>query len=363
MSRAGDPMLISETHPATCIQLVGLEPSAASAVLRILEGAGYWNVLTLPHPERIDLAADLTSGVALVDVGPGSDLGTDDVHALTAARGPDVRVVAVTSSHSVELRARAVAAGASAVLTLPAETSEVLRTLGVMVEVHRAHKELRFLKALSPTGDDRDASTARDHAEVTLLARLATLVERTSSELGRHSRRVAKLADDTAAAMGLDEESGVAVRRAARAHDLGKLAVPRALLDTTAKLGRADIEVLRTHAMLGANMLKGGDGPVLRLAHDVALSHHEWWDGSGYPQGLAGEGIPLAARIVSVVDAFDAMTNDRTYRQALTPTLAVGELEKWSGTQFDPSVVAAFLGVLESDLALRGCGARARKRP
>src|SRR5690606_32648461 len=155
-----------------------------------------------------------------------------------------------------------------------------------------------------------------------------------------------------AAAMDLPWSSRSALQAAARAHDLGKLVIPRSVINATGKLGYGDIAVMRSHARIGANMLTGAEGRLVCLAREVAASHHEWWDGGGYPRGLKGEEIPLEVRVVSVADAYDAMTNQRTYREALTRGEARKELDRGAGTQFDPEVVAAFSRVLDEEVVV-----------
>src|SRR5690606_33916998 len=149
-----------------------------------------------------------------------------------------------------------------------------------------------------------------------------------------------------AAAMGFSESFATDVRYAARVHDVGKLVIPRSVMEAPGKLGNTELAIMRTHAMVGATLLRGG-GRLLRLAHDVAATHHEWWDGSGYPAGSSGDAIPIEARIVAVADAFDAMTFDRSYRAASPAANALKELRRCAGTQFAPDVVAAFQTMLE----------------
>lgn len=116
--------------------------------------------------------------------------------------------------------------------------------------------------------------------------------------------------------------------------------------------------MVRSHATMGANLLAGDDGPLLQLAQAVAEAHHEWWDGGGYPRGAAGKDVPVAARIVSVVDAFDAMTNDRVYRRARSRDEAAEELAGCAGAQFDPDAVRALLRVLRQGVGQAAAPAR-----
>jgi diguanylate cyclase (GGDEF)-like protein len=167
-------------------------------------------------------------------------------------------------------------------------------------------------------------------------ASLAKAVDARDTYTGSHSARVAELGAWIAARMGLDAEQVKLTRLAGSLHDLGKLAVPEEILRKPGPLTPSERLMLERHSQIGFRMLESlGVDPVA----DWVLHHHERWDGMGYPHGLAGEAIPLGARILFVADAYDAMTSDRAYRSRLTPREAVAELERCAGTQFDPEVV------------------------
>jgi len=156
-----------------------------------------------------------------------------------------------------------------------------------------------------------------------------------------HAARVAVMAEVVAARLGWDEADIEVLRMGAALHDVGKLAVPEQILSKSGPLEESELEEIKRHPEEGARMV--AEVRELRLAVPAVLYHHEWWDGSGYPIGIAGEGIPPEARILAVVDAFDAMTADRSYRRAMTEALAVAELERCAGTQFDPDFVRVFV--------------------
>jgi putative nucleotidyltransferase with HDIG domain len=158
-----------------------------------------------------------------------------------------------------------------------------------------------------------------------------------------HSRRVGRTAVRIASRMGLNAEYLEQLREAGALHDIGKLAIPRGALEKPGPLTKQERALMQTHTDAGARILAGNEEPMLRMATDVALAHHERWDGSGYPQGLAGDQIPLAARIVAVADVFDALTHDRPYKTAWPVDDARAEIAAGAGTQFDPRVVTAFL--------------------
>ena len=204
--------------------------------------------------------------------------------------------------------------------------------------------EIAELKRLA-AGPDR---AARFRAA----ASLARAVDARDAYTGSHSERVAELAARLAGRLGLDGEQVELTRLAGSLHDLGKLAIPEEILRKPGPLSETERLVLERHPQIGFRMLESlGVDPVA----EWVLHHHERWDGSGYPDGVGGEDIPLGARIIFVADAYDAMTSDRVYRDRLTDEEAIAELDRCGGTQFDPRVV----GALAEELGL----ARAEEQP
>ena len=175
---------------------------------------------------------------------------------------------------------------------------------------------------------------------------LVHLVESRSTGVATHSLNVAAFAGEIAERLGLDAETIERIELAARLHDVGKIGIPDRIVEKPAPLEPEELQIMRRHPELGAELLAGLDcAPV----DDWILHHHEHWDGTGYPHGLAGEEIPLASRIILVADAYDAMLSDRSYRAAMVPGFAIAELRRWAGRQFDPEVVEAALAVLEHE--------------
>jgi two-component system cell cycle response regulator len=205
-----------------------------------------------------------------------------------------------------------------------------------------------------PEGEDAAAAARRRLAHV-----LADLVERVDEKEGyahRHARRVAALAVGVGERLGLDHDALVGVHLGSLLHDVGKLCVPDELLRKPAPLTTDEWGVIRRHSEAGELVL----GPFIRLSRvlssritadvlAIVRSHHERWDGAGYPDGLAGERIPLLARIVGVCDAYEAMTETRTYRSALPRPDALEELLRHAGSQFDPVCVDALVAALALD--------------
>jgi diguanylate cyclase (GGDEF)-like protein len=173
---------------------------------------------------------------------------------------------------------------------------------------------------------------------------LKVIAER-NPDLGEHGDGVSSLAEQTAAALGMSDEQRTAVRQAAALHDIGKAAVPDAILEKPGPLDEHEWAFMRRHTIIGERIMQAA--PALSAAAPLVRSSHENFDGSGYPDRLAGDEIPLGARVIGVCDAYDAMVSDRPYRAALSHAEALAELRRCAGTQFDPAVVRAFVDIVE----------------
>jgi len=181
-----------------------------------------------------------------------------------------------------------------------------------------------------------------EQARLETLQRLALAAEYRDDATHEHTERVARTASLLAERLGLCETEVSLIRQAAPLHDIGKLAVSDTLLLKPGKLTAAEFEQIKGHAAAGAAILSGSNYDVLYLAQEITLTHHGWWDGSGYPAGLKGDAIPLSGRIVALADVFDALTHARPDKQAWPLDEAVAEVRRLAGRQFDPAVVDAF---------------------
>jgi putative nucleotidyltransferase with HDIG domain len=203
--------------------------------------------------------------------------------------------------------------------------------------------------------DLQAASTRLSDSQAETVMLLAAAAEAHDQTTGRHLQRVRTISEALALELGHEAEDARALGLAATLHDIGKIRVPDGLLSSPAKLSDAEWVIMRQHTIWGAEFL--GEREGFELAATVARCHHERWDGEGYPFGLAGEDIPEPAAIVSVADAFDAMTSDRPYRPRRTPAWAVREVQEGAGRQFSPRVVEALVRLHErGELAAGGEG-------
>jgi len=197
----------------------------------------------------------------------------------------------------------------------------------------------------SATGSTRELESTR----IEMIERLALAAEYRDEETNEHNARVGALSARLAVAIGWTTEDAGLLRRAAALHDIGKIGIPDALLRKPGALTEGEQRVMRTHTSIGARILGGSHVPLLQLAETVAVSHHERWDGSGYPRGLREYEIPLAGRIVAVADTFDAMTNDRPYRSARPAHVAIAALREQRGRHYEPRLVDALERIVSAD--------------
>ena len=182
-----------------------------------------------------------------------------------------------------------------------------------------------------------------------IIYRLGRAAEFRDDDTGIHITRMSRFAARVALEIGLDTERTELLLHAAPMHDIGKIGIPDGILLKPGKLTDEEFATMQTHTEIGAELLAGSSSPVVQLAQQVALSHHEKWDGSGYPEGLEGENIPLEARICCVVDVFDALISERPYKQPWSVDDALAEIKRCRGTLFDPDLADVFVG-LEEDV-------------
>lgn len=268
--------------------------------------------------------------------------------------GEYLPILVLTADVATETKLQALSTGASDFLTKPLDHAEVRLRIRNLLQTRFLHKEVQNQKAVLED-KVRDRTADLEQAQFEALERLALAAEFRDDETGQHTQRVGVRSAMLAKAIGLPLDQVEMIRRAAPLHDVGKIGIPDAILRKPGKLTAEEFEVVKTHTTIGAKILSRSRSPLLQMAEEIALTHHERWDGSGYA-GLAGVTIPLPGRIVAVADVFDAMTNDRVYRKALTFDEALAEIERQRGHQFDPELVDAFLTITSHERSLRRVG-------
>jgi putative nucleotidyltransferase with HDIG domain len=213
-----------------------------------------------------------------------------------------------------------------------------LRALVRLASLRARNRELEGVVAAQAVSRRREVQDA----QLDGLRRLALAAEYRDDNTHEHTQRVGHLAALLARHVGLGDRMVWLVREAAPLHDIGKIAIPDSILLKPGRLSGEEFEVVKTHALLGARVLAGGESELLEIAERIVRHHHERWDGGGYPDGLAGEAIPAVARITAVADVFDVLVHERPYKDSWSVEDAAEEIRKGAGTQFDPEIVAAF---------------------
>lgn len=268
-----------------------------------------------------------------------------------SGEGPPLPVL-VLGEFDTPTKTRALLLGAKDFLPLPFDHVDVTTRVRNLLESRRLYERLttqaRYI-------EERFGERSRevDETQIEILERLATAVERRDDETGEHARRVGENAALLARELGQPQDEVELLRRAAPLHDVGKVAIPDAILLKPDRLTIEEHELMKSHTQIGARLLGGGKALLLNLAEQIALTHHERWDGKGYPMALRKWTIPLPGRIVAIVDTFDAVTHDRPYKGGISVYEAVEELRRLRGIQFDPEVVDAFLSVLQREGYIR----------
>ncbi len=256
-------------------------------------------------------------------------------------------ILVLTGDDSTEAKRRALASGAKDFVSKFADHDEVLLRTRNLLQTRLLYKEIEHQKA---TLEIRVAerTSELEQAQRDVLTRLALAAEYRDDDTGHHTKRVGNLSALIAQAAGLGTDDVENIRLTAPLHDLGKIGLPDGILLKPGLLTDFERETVRQHVHVGRQILSGSTSDLLQLAECIAYSHHERWDGKGYPEGLVGEAIPVVGRIVAVADVFDALLHPRPYKSAWEFVDACNYMHDQSGFQFDPAMVTALDRVLES---------------
>ena len=304
--------------------IVRATPSARQA-LSMLTGSDHVDVVVT------DIVMPEMSGFTLVD---------------QASRfRPELPVVFISGYPKAEVYWGGMPGVRSAFMAKPPEAGELRETLLSLLSPEQPEGVARPVTAVRPPGAPPGVVEPAD-IRTEILRRLALVAEYRHDITGRHADRVGLLSSALATELGLPPAEADLIRRAAPLHDVGKIGVPDAILRKPGPLTPEETAIVRGHTTIGAEILGGSPHRILDVARTIAVSHHERWDGSGYPEGRAGADIPQVARIVAVADAFDTITHERAYEPAASPAAAFEEIGRCRGSQFDPEVVDALRAIV-----------------
>jgi putative two-component system response regulator len=329
------------------ILVVDDEQANVDLLRRLLQRAGFTRVHVTTDPRQARALYDeVRPDLVLLDLHmPHMDglAVIDELNQVSVATY--LPILMLTGDLSPEARREALSRGAKDFVNKPFSTDEVLLRIGTLLETR-----FLYLRIQSQNQELEEKVRARtadlEAAQLEIIDRLAKAAEFRDDNTGRHTERVGQMSALIARELGQPDEEVALIRRAAPLHDVGKIGIPDSILMKLGKLTESEFALVKTHTTIGARILSGSRFRILNVAEDIAFSHHERWDGDGYA-GLAGEDIPLVGRIVAVADVFDALTQKRPYKEAWPIEAAIDEIDRQRGRQFDPTLVDAFLRVIQ----------------
>ena len=327
--------------------IVDDEPANVDVLMRLLERHGFSRLESTSDPREAEsLYMRLRPDLILLDLHMPHMDGFAVMDRLNQlAESSYLPILMLTGDMAPEARREALSRGAKDFVNKPFHSDEVLLRIRTLLETRFLYLQIQTQNSMLEA-KVRERTRELESAQVEIIERLARAAEFRDDQTGRHTERVGQMAMQLAREMALPDKIVALIRRAAPLHDIGKIAVPEAILLKLGKLTDEEFARVRTHTRVGARLLSGGSFDLLRMAEEIAFSHHEHWDGGGY-DGLRGDTIPLPGRIVAVADVFDALVHKRPYKPAWPKEDAVAEIQRQRGRQFDPSLVDAFLRIID----------------
>lgn len=336
------------------ILIVDDEPANLRLLEKMLGGQNFKNLVLVADSRNVVshyIAA--RPDLILLDINMPHLDGFEVMTQIKALRDPlEPPIVILTAQHGKDFLLQALSAGARDFITKPFDRNELIMRVSNLLDAQMGHRLLHDQKTwLEETVQRRTEELRRTRLEV--VQRLGKAAEYRDEETGCHIMRMSQCCAMLAREYGWSESQVDLILNASPMHDVGKIGIPDAILLKPGKLEPHEWDIMRAHTTIGASMLEGDDSSLMRMARDIALTHHEKWDGSGYPNGLVGEDIPMAGRIAALADVFDALTSDRPYKKAWSSEAAMDFVRENSGRHFDPDLVTLLEANLPEVLAIR----------
>jgi putative two-component system response regulator len=340
------------------IYIVDERPENVRLLEVALTRAGYERIVGLTDPGRLlPLCAENPPDLLILDLHSRRLDGLELMRRIEAALSHEryLPILALTADATERAKRRALAAGARDFLTKPFSLPEAILRIRNLLETRSLYLQLEQQNTrLADLVIERTVQLENSRLEV--LERLSQAVEFRDDVTGQHTRRVGEASARLAAAIGLSTEDVNLIRRSAPLHDVGKIAIPDSILLKRGPLTTEEFVKMQQHTVFGARILSGGGSRLMITAETIARHHHERWDGTGYPAGLHGDRIPVAARIVAIVDVFDAVTSTRPYRSAWSREQALRAIRDDAGRHFDAELVEAFASLWSVGSSVPGAG-------
>jgi cyclic di-GMP phosphodiesterase len=330
------------------ILVVDDEDANIEILQRILTRAGFTRVQSTSDSRQVSaLYIEHRPDLILLDLHMPHFDGLEVMDQLNEiAEASYLPILILSGDLTPEARRDALSRGAKDFVNKPFQQDELLLRIKTLLETRFLYIQIQSQNQLLEA-KVRERTRELVEAQIEIIERLAVAAEFRDDNTGQHTHRVGQMSALLAKQLGLQDTQVSLIRRAAELHDVGKIGVPDTILMKMGKLTPEEFEIVKTHTVIGARILSGGKFPLLRLAEEIAFSHHERWDGEGYAR-IRGIDVPLAGRIVAVADVFDALTQQRPYKPAWPVGEAIAEIDRQRERQFDPAVVDAFMRVIEN---------------
>ena len=336
------------------ILVVDDEAANVRLLEKMLGATGYSNVVCTQDPVQVlPLYREHNSDLILLDLDMPKLDGygvMEQLNELTENNPPPILIL--TAQHMQGYRQRALDNGARDYVTKPFDVDELLSRVRNLLEVQMAHKFMRYQNEILEQKVVRKTQ-AINNTRLQVVRCLGRAAEYRDNETGLHIVRMSKMAVVIGRAAGMDDKQCDLLLNAAPMHDVGKIGIPDEILLKTGEFEAREWAIMQTHAQIGADILSGDKSDLMTMAHDIALTHHEKWNGKGYPNGLAGQAIPLAGRVTALADVFDALTSLRPYKKAWPVERAVDYIKEESGQHFDPDLVKVFMQNMPDIIAIK----------
>lgn len=338
------------------ILIVDDQPQNVLLLKKILEREGFQNIHTITDPrETFAIYQQYEIDLILLDIRMPYMDGFEVMEKLKALTSDDydyLPVLVLTAELTDATREKSLSSGAKDFLTKPFNRIEVLQRISNILEVRLLYKQL---KNQNQVLDEKVKERTRqlEQSRLEIIERLGQAAEYKDNETGEHIIRMSHSSYLLAKAAGLGEEEAELIHQASSMHDIGKIGIPDKILMKPGKLDPEEWEIMKSHVTIGAKLLSNSEHPLLQKARVIALTHHEKWDGSGYPKGLKGENIPIAGRICAIADVFDALISERPYKDAWPTEKAIQLLIAEKERHFDPQLVDLFVTISEQVVEFR----------
>ncbi|MFW5425949.1 MAG: HD domain-containing phosphohydrolase [Methylophagaceae bacterium] len=314
---------------------------------KVLKQAGFENIFSTDDSRQaVPLYLEHDIDVLLLDIRMPHLDGFEVMQKLQATIQNDyLPILVLTAELTSETRSRSLTSGAKDFLTKPFDRQEVILRTSNIIEVRLLHKQI-LQQNIILEAEVKKRTQELENSRLEIIQRLGLAAEYKDNETGNHVLRMSKFSHALAKLYGLADKDLEMILCASPMHDIGKIGIPDRVLLKPGKLDNDEWEIMKSHVTIGAELLSGGESPLLSMAKSIALTHHEKWDGSGYPEGLSGDDIPIEGRICAISDVFDALTSERPYKEAWSIEKAVALIKDESGKHFDPRLVELFEEIL-----------------